>query len=642
MLRTASCWRRGLLVLTALVLLGWVVGGPAGEAPPAARLGEKIANVTFRDAAGKPFTLADLKGKKALVIVFLSFECPVASSYAQPLAALARDYRDRGVAFVGVCGPEDEAAQVEKQARAFRLAFPVFRDDRQAAAEALQAEVTPEAFVLDAGQVLRYRGRIDDRYAARLKQNARITRHDLRQALDELVAGKAVSEPATQAIGCALPRSRPAPALAGKVTFHRDVRPILQTHCQECHRPGEVAPFSLMTYRQAVNWAADIKGYTASRKMPPWKPVDGLPMHSERRLTEKEIGTLAAWVDGGTPEGDPTTAPAPRQFTTGWQLGPPDLVLTVEDDFRLGPSGSDLYHCFVLPTKLAEERYVTAVEVRPGNRRIVHHAVMFVDASGQGRKLEEQARKKKPVGDDSGPGYSLPMSLAILPGFLPQSGAGGWAPGQIIRHLPEGVGFHLPKGADLVMQLHYHRSGQPETDRTSVGLYLAKKPVERRLQGVAVPAHFLFIPAEAERYKVSGSIWVRQDCHLHAVVPHMHLLGREIKVAVVPPGCPPRTLVAIKDWDFNWQETYFLKESLAVKAGTRFDVEGIYDNSARNPQNPHRPPRAVFFGLETTNEMCLAALGMTSDKPGRIFFEVQPRIQGLDWSPGWGIPLPGL
>jgi peroxiredoxin len=643
MLCSAGRWSRILPFLAVPILVAGLARGPAEEAP-AGRLGQKIANVTFRTAAGKPLALADFTGKKAVVVVFLSFECPVASSYAQPLADLAKAYQEQGVAFLGVCGPEEEPAQIQKRAREFEIPFPVLRDDRQAAADAFQAEVTPEAFVLDAGRVLRYRGRIDDRYVARLRQRPAVTRHDLRRALDEVLAGKAVGVPATPAVGCALPRTRPTPAATGTVVFHRDVLPILQTHCQGCHRPGEVAPFSLMTYRQAVTWAADIKDYTRSRKMPPWKPTDGVPFHGERRLTEREIATLAAWVDGGTPEGDPAAAPAPRRFADGWQLGEPDLVLTLSDDFRLGAGGGDLYRCFVLPTGLPEDRYVTAVEVRPGNRRVVHHAVLFVDASREGRKLEEKERQKKKVPEDrdSGPGYTVPMSVAFLPGFLPQAGMGGWTPGQIIRHLPAGTGLHLPKGADLVMQLHYHRSGRPEKDRTSVGLYFARKPVERRVQGVAVPGHFLFIPAGAERFKVSGSVWIQQDCHLHVLGPHMHLLGREIKLTMVPPGGRPRTLIAINDWDFNWQEAYFLKQSLGIKAGTRFDVEGIYDNSARNPQNPHRPPRSVFVGLETTDEMCLGVLGVTADKPGRVSYIVQPRIQGWDWKPEWGFPVPGL
>src|SRR5262249_27502851 len=171
------------------------------------------------------------------------------------------------------------------------------------------------------------------------------------------------------------------------LTYHRDVLPILQSHCQTCHRPGSAAPFALQSYRQAGNWASDIKQYTQARKMPPWKPDAGVPLRDEMTLTDREIATLATGVDGGTPEGDPKDAPPPQKFADGWQLGPPDLILTPDAEFQLGPSGSDLFRSFVLPTNLPEDAYVTAVDVRPGNARVVHHAVLFFDTSGQARKM---------------------------------------------------------------------------------------------------------------------------------------------------------------------------------------------------------------------------------------------------------------
>jgi peroxiredoxin len=600
-----------------------------------------IANVTFKDAGGKRFALHDWKDRKAVVVVFLSFDCPVSTGYSPVLADLAKVYAERGVAFLGICTQEDkDAAQITRHQQEFKIPFPVFADERRAAADAFQAEVTPEAFVLDNHFVLRYRGRIDDGYRARLKKNAQVTRHDLRQALDEVLADKPVSEPATRAIGCGIRQPEAVRATAGP-TYYRDVLPIVQNHCQECHRAGEVAPFSLMTYKQAVSWATDIKEYTQSRKMPPWKPTEGGPFYDERRLTEREIATLAAWVDGGAPEGTVADAPPPRRFAKGWQLGQPDMVLTVDGDFELGARGSDIYRYFVLPTNLAEDKYVTAIEVRPGNGRVVHHAIMFYDSQGRARKLEQQerARPKKPTEEDRGPGYSMSMGLGFLPGFLPQGGLGGWAPGMIPRHLAEGVGFYLPKGSDVVLQLHYHRNGRVESDRTSVGLYFAKKAEARRMQGLAIPGQFVTIPAGVERYRVNGSIWVRQDCRLHTIMPHMHLLGREIKVTMIPPDAPPRTLIAVKDWDFNWQEMYFFREAIPVKAGTRFDVEGIYDNSAKNPSNPNRPPKSVLVGEATNNEMCVGFLGTSTERPGPIRYDILVGVPGLGLK---GPTVPGL
>jgi hypothetical protein len=608
-------------------------GGRADSDPSAARLSKKIDNIRFTDATGKPFALYDFKDRKAIVVVFLSFDCPVSTSYSEPLADLARAYGDR-VAFVGVAtNPDEDAAQVEKRREEYQLPFPVFRDDGYRAADALKAETTPEAFILDRNFVLRYRGRIDDGYRARLKKKPAVTREDLRTALDEVLAGKDVTEPITRAVGCAIRRETQSKS-TGPVTYHRDVLPILQANCQGCHCPGEVGPFSLMTYRQAVTWAGDIKEYTQSRKMPPWKPVDGPPFHGERKLTERETATLAAWADGGTPEGDPKQAPPPRQFTEGWQLGKPDLVMRVEDDFQLGASGKDLFRCFVLPTGLTEDRWVTAVEVRPGNPRVVHHALLFIDAAGQGRKLaeKEQQRRKEAGEVDRGPGYSMSMGI----GFMSQGGLGGWAPGQRARQLPEDTGYFLPRASDVVMQVHYHRDGRAEKDRTEVGLYFAKQPAARRFQGMVIAGrtvgsppvaafpNFFVIPRDVAHYPLHGGVVVDQDCELHSVMPHMHLLGKEIWVRLTPPdGGRPATLVAINDWDYNWQETYFFKESIPVKAGTVIEVDAFFDNSAANPNNPSEPPKKVTFGQETTDEMCFVFLGVTTDGPGRVKFHQQ-------------------
>jgi peroxiredoxin len=582
----------------------------------AGELGKPVGNVTLSDAAGKPHGLYDLKGKKAVVAVFLSFECPVSNSYATALADLHAKYGPQGVAFVGIDSSDDlDAAQTATQAAERKLPFPVFADPGQKAADALGAVTVPEAVVLDADFVVRYRGRIDNGWSARLRKNAAVTRHDLRDALDAVLAGKPVAEPATRAVGCPIPRgSRPA-ATAG-VTYHRDVFPVLQEHCQQCHRPGEVGPFSLMTYKQAVNWAADLKDYTQSRKMPPWKPVAGAAFHNERKLTDKELATLAAWADGGTPEGDPKDAPPPRTFPAGWQLGPPDLVLTVPEEMTVGASGNDLFRCFVLPTGVTEDKYVVAFEVRPGNSKAVHHTLNFIDRTGQARKLEkdERDRAKKPDEADRGPGYSVAMGV----GFLPQGTLAGWAPGQLARTLPEGTGYLLPAGSDVVIQVHYHRTGKVEKDRTSIGLYFAKKPVARAFKGMVVPGRFFMIPPGNPHFGVRGGIEVQQDCRLYSVMPHMHKLGREIAVTLTPPGGAPSTLVAIKDWDYNWQETYLLKEPIDLKAGTKIRVEAFYDNSAANPDAPSGGRFPVFFGEQTTDEMCFVFLGATSETPGRI------------------------
>jgi peroxiredoxin len=588
---------------------------------PVVKTGEAVADFTLKDADGQPWSLRGLKDPSAIVVVFLSFDCPVSTDYCTPLADLHKAYASKGVAFVGVC-PRDEgdAATIAKKAKEYRLPFPVLRDDALKATQALGAKVTPEAFVLDSKRALRYRGRIDDAYLARLKKNQRVTREDLKLALEAIVAGKEVTIAETEAIGCTI--ALPEAKVSGKVEYHRDVAPILQKHCQECHRPGAVGPFSLLTYKQARTWAEDIKGYTKDHRMPPWKPVDGPAFRGERRMTEAEVKTLAEWVDGGTVEGDPRNAPAPRVFSDGWQLGKPDLVLTMPE-FELGATGGDHFRAFVLPTNLTEDKHITAIEVHPGNPRIVHHAVALLDPGQRGRKQEENQKLRderyKPA--DRGAGYESPMALELLPSSLlgPWPLIGVWTPGQVPGHLPEGTGYYVPRGTDLVLQIHYHRSGRVEKDRTSIGLYFAKKPEVRRVEGFSFPGPVLWVPAGAERYKVTGVAYAPWDIVLYSAFPHMHLIGKEMKVTMTPPGGTPTTLLEIKDWDFNWQETYFYQKPISVPAGTRFDLEAIYDNSAKNPANPFNPPRTIFAGLETNNEMCAILFDATSDRQGRIW-----------------------
>ena len=612
--------------------------------PPTDKLNKRIDLPTLSDAAGKPVSLAPAAGVKATVVVFLSFDCPVSNGYAAPLTELANAYAPKGVRVYGVVAEEPSAA-LAKQIAEFKLGFPVLADPKLDAATALRATTVPEAFALDHNGVLRYRGRIDDAYSARLKRNAAVTSHDLKDALDALLAGKDVATPVTKPVGCPVGRKAPAakPGADTSVTYYKDVLPVLQNNCQSCHRPGQVGPFSLLTYRQAVNWADDIKEYTHARKMPPWKPVGGPGYSNDRAMSETDITTLTKWTDAGCPEGNKADAPPAKTFSDGWQLGPPDLVLTVPEDFHVGPAGKDLFRCFVLPTGLTEDEYIVGYEIKPGNPRVVHHTLNFFDTTGKARELEEaeKARKKKPGEQDHGPGYSVAMGIGLVanpnaarPGTTtPVGGIGGWAPGQLASKLPEGTGFLLPKGADFIIQAHYHRTGKPEADRVSVGLYFAKKPVAKPFQSIGVspplpngrqliglekPA--FLIPAGAPNHVITGAVVLQQDATIYSVIPHMHLLGKKIKVTVIPSDGPPVVLVDIPDWDYNWQETYWLKTPIAAKAGTRIEVEGVYDNSLSNPNNPSNPPRDVRFGEQTTNEMLFGFVGVTPVGEGRVRF----------------------
>jgi mono/diheme cytochrome c family protein len=620
-------FRRGCLLGVFLALMG---SAPARAADPA-----PLAELSFPDAKGQRVAWKDCAGRNATVVVFLSFDCPMSTSYAKPLADLAAASDGKGVKFVAFCPTDEEPAKVAGAAAEYKLGFPVFKDEKLRAADALGATTMPQVFVLGAKGEVQYRGLIDDGYSERLVPNQKVTQRYLESALAEVLAGKAVSVAKTDPLGCKIARPR-AEAKAGGPTYYKDVLPVLQRHCQVCHRPGEVGPFPLMEYSHAVAWADDIKKYTQNRRMPPWKPRDGKEFIGDRRMSEKEIDTLAKWVEGDCPKGDPKDAPAPVKFPQGWILGKPDLVLEMPDDFVLGPTGKDVFRVFVLPTGLTEDKYVTAFQVRPGNPRIVHHAVNFYDTTGSAMKSQELARaaeKKltKPGDVDIGAGFTSGMlpGIRLNPADLfaakpPYGPLGGWAPGIVPREMASGTGLLLPKGSDVVMQLHYHRNGKLEKDRTQLGLYFAKKPVERTLSGMAVPGKFKldkkgeglgYIPAGERNFVARGSWYALEDCTIQMVMPHMHLLGKSVKITMTPPKGKTETIIDVPEWDYNWQEVYFLKEPLKVPAGTRFEIEAVFDNSASNPKNPHSPPIDVKFGEQTTDEMLFGMFGATKDNP---------------------------
>ncbi len=555
-------------------------------------------------------------GAKASVVVFYSTECPMSNAYLTALNEMARRYGPEGARFVGVNASREEAVPALKaHAKEFEIAFPLLKDDGGDLVRAVGARVYPEAVILDAAGVVRYRGRIDDAYSARLKPRAKVSRHDLEAALKQVLSGEAVTEPRTQAFGCPIPGAgKRIVARAPTVTYHRDVLPILQASCQTCHRPGQLGPFSLMSYTQAVKWADDIVGETRAKRMPPWKAAQRGHFTNERVLTDAQVRTLATWVAEGMPEGDVKDAPRPAKFHDGWQLGTPDLILEPTADVVIGPTGRDAFHVIVLPTGLKEDRYIAAVEVRPGNTRVVHHTVHLIDKHSRGKALIKTRGGKTALGDD-GPGYWSRMGFGFLPD--PSQGLGGWAPGLVPQRLPAGVGQLLPKGADILMQVHYHRTGKVERDRTRIGLYFQKGDVKGTFQAHPVPGLFLRIPPGEKEFKVDSTWRTTEDATLHYLVPHMHLLGKSIELTARLPGRKEEeTIISIPEWDYEWQEMYQLKRPRRLPAGTVLRVRATFDNSADNPRNPSDPPVGVRFGEQTHHEMCFVFAGIHTEKPG--------------------------
>lgn len=368
--------------------------------------------------------------------------------------------------------------------------------------------------------------------------------------------------------------------------FTRDVAPILYKRCAPCHHEGEVAPFPLLSYEDAKKRARLIGEVTRTRLMPPWKPVPGFNHFAgERRLSDAELQTIQRWVATGAREGNPAQLPEPPRFPAadGWQLGEPDLVVQAPRAFAVPAQGADSYQCFVVPMNLPRDRYLRAVEFRPSNRRVVHHALLFTDA---GQTAHEP---------------SYPCFGTI--GLLPTEGLGGWSPGMGPIRMLAGAAIPLQARSKLVAQVHYHPSGKPETDQWSVGLYFTDQAPVRRVVDVGLASKAIDIPAGEAHYVVRQHFTIPIAVDAVGVIPHAHLLCREMRGWAILPDGRKRWLLNLRDWDFNWQDQFQYAQPIRLPADTRIEMEFVYDNSAGNPRNPHAPPQRVQWGGGTEDEM---------------------------------------
>jgi mono/diheme cytochrome c family protein/thiol-disulfide isomerase/thioredoxin len=589
-------------LLALPVMLAFTLGILPGESGGASAR-ETVVRSSKSASALRGVTALAPKAKTT-VLVFMGTNCPISNRYAPEIATIARGVKAKGATVMLVYANAGiTRAKAAQHAKEFGLGnLPILIDSTQTVADAVGATVTPEAVVLDAAKKVRYIGRIDNQNIQRASSSrpSGATSHDLRAAINAVLAGKQVAAARLPAIGCAIERAIPVRTATGVPSYAHDVAPILNRNCVSCHRSGEIGPMPLGTYAEAKQFAENIAGVTQAKQMPPWKPV-GMAgsFHGERTLTDAQIKTIGAWAKGGAPAGDLKQQPPAPEFTSGWKLGKPDLVLTMPATYKIPASGPDIYRCFVIPTGLAKDQQVVAVEYRVGNNRVAHHCLGFLDTSGAARKKDA---------DESGEGYTSFGG----PGFVPTGEVGGWAPGNLPQFLPDGMGKPLDAGSDLVLQMHYHPTGKSEEDKTSVGIYFAKKPVTKRVYTLPILAQ-LDIPAGKADYQTSRSFTIPINAEVISVTPHMHLLGRKFSMTANLPDGTKKPIIKIDDWDFNWQDTYTYAKPLHIPKGATVTLNATYDNSASNPRNPSSPPKAVGWGEQTTDEMCIGFLSFVTD-----------------------------
>ena len=406
------------------------------------------------------------------------------------------------------------------------------------------------------------------------------------------------------------------------VSFYKDVVPILQNRCQECHRPGEIGPMSLITYQQARPYAASIKEQVLLRTMPPW----GADPHvgkfaNDRSLSQREIDTLVAWSEGGAKEGSALDAPAPRNFIDGWNITKPDIELKMPHAFHVPASGDTDYQYIVFPTNFKEDTWVTMAELRPSVRAAVHHALVFVREPGN-TWLRDEAEPGIPFstkeglkrGDVSGKGSDL--FLTYTPGVLPEV----W---------PSGQAKMIPAGSDLVLQIHYSPTGVAVDDQTTLGLVLAKEKPERRILSLRDGTGVFEIPPGAANYEVLSTMTLRNPAVVNSLMAHMHVRGKNFEVRALWPDGRTETLLRIPKYKFNWQITYKLETPLSLPAGTVLQTIAHFDNSANNPLNPD-PKATVHFGEQSWEEMTIAFVDIAVDASmSKKAFLTAPKPQAL-------------
>jgi peroxiredoxin len=543
----------------------------------------KIDNFTLKDATGKAWSLSDVKENKAVVVLFLGTECPINNAYLPRLVELNKEYSGKGVTFVAInANHQDTVEKIAKHAKEHALPFPVLKDVDNKVADQFGAKRTPAAFLLDAERVVRYEGRIDDQIGVGFKRTAP-TRNDLVEALNEVLAGKTVTQAKTDVAGCLISRAV-APMAEGTVTYAKQVSRVLQKNCQECHRPGQIGPMALLTYEDAADWSAMIKEVVSDRRMPPWHadPKFG-HFANDRRLSDADRDAILDWIKQGCPKGDSKDLPEKRDFASAeWRIGKPDIVFTMDKEFTVvakAPKGGVPYQYFGVETNFDEDKWVQAAEAKPGNFAVVHHIVVYVVPPGE----KPGKRREDPIGE----GFLVP-----------------YAPGDMPAVFPEGAAKKIPKGATLIFQMHYTPNGAEQTDRSSVALIFAKKPPEREVKTRAVAQRDFVIPAGEENHKVVSSVRLKEDSLVMSLLPHMHLRGKDFEYRVTYPDGKEETILSVPKYDFNWQASYRFEKPLALPAGTRIECTAHFDNSKNNPNNPD-PDQAVKWGDQTWQEMMI-------------------------------------
>jgi peroxiredoxin len=573
----------GKTLFSSLAALAVIVSGSLAVAGDGSPIGKQVDNFSARDFRGKSTSLADFSESKAVAVAFVGTECPLAKLYAPRLVELAAEFKARGVAFVAIdSNRQDSDTELAHFAKEHKIDFPLLKDAGNVIADQLGAVRTPEVFVLDGQRTVRYWGRIDDQYGIQEGgvsfQRSEPRRRDLAVALDEVLSGKPVSEPIVRNQGCRIGRVKP-PLAGSDVTYSKHIASILNHNCVFCHRTGQIAPFPLTTYDETVGWSEMIGEVVQEQRMPPWHADPKVGHFSnDARLSDHDKQLISQWVENGAPEGDSKDLPPAARFAEGWQIPKPDAVVYMADAaYEVPATGTVEYQRFVVDPGWTEDKWIKAMECRPGNPSVVHHIIVYLVPPGV-----------------------TPSGQA---GRLRTNWLGAFAPGLRPQVLEEGMGRYVQKGAKLLFEVHYTPNGTPGKDRSYVGFVFADAKTVKKEVAVQNAGNFTFkIPPNDPNFEVQSEFVFRQNAILLSVSPHMHVRGKDFRYDLIYPDGKQETVLWVPRYDFGWQTTYQLAEPKVLPRGTKMHCVAHFDNSPDNYANPD-PAKEVGWGEQTWEEM---------------------------------------
>lgn len=571
-------------ILICLCLALCITTSFAAEQEGQSSVGKQVAAFELNDYRGQPHKLSDYAEAPAIAIIFLGTECPLVKQYGPKLQALSEKFAADKVIVLGISSnQQDSISELAQFAKTAGITFPILKDVGNKLADQMSAKRTPEAFLLDKDRRIVYRGRIDDQFTYGIAR-PKVERSYLIDAITAVLAGKPVETEETQLVGCHIGRIL-TPDETSNVTYSEHIAPLFQKRCVECHRPGEIGPFSLTSYDDAVGWAAMIREVVSEEKMPPWH-ADPKIGHwaNDARLTTDEKQLIYDWVDAGAPQGDKAKLPPPRTFAEDWRIGKPDDVFYMSpNEYNVPAEGAVKYQYFIIDPKFTEDKWIQAAECRAGNRQVVHHIIVGIVPPGGNRKNVGTVHSE--------------WLTAFAPGAMPLD-------------LPTGLAKFIPAGSKIAFQMHYTPNGKATTDRSCVAFkYADPKTVHKQVGTNKAGNNSFVIPPQAESHPVKGTHQFGENSLILALFPHMHLRGKSFRYSLVYPDGKTEVLLDVPHYDFNWQNAYIFDKPKLAPAGSKMVCDATFDNSEKNLANPD-PKATVRWGDQTWEEMMIGYFDM--------------------------------